>query len=59
MNKQTLDRLSTFLGLVAGGASLLSGSGLIDTHLAGAVGGVATAILGYLVQRPAIPDSNI
>ncbi|MBW4556415.1 MAG: hypothetical protein KME59_10825 [Trichormus sp. ATA11-4-KO1] len=52
MNQQTLDRITTILGLIAGGSALLGGSGVIGEPLAGAIGGVAAALLGYFVQRP-------
>lgn len=53
MNQKTLDRITTILGLIAGGSALLGGSGVISQPLAGTIGGISTAILGYLVQRPA------
>ncbi|BAZ69141.1 hypothetical protein NIES4106_39120 [Fischerella sp. NIES-4106] len=53
MSQKNLDTASTVLGLIAGVASLLGGTGVIDQQVAGTVGGIATAILGYLVNRPA------
>ncbi|WGV24784.1 hypothetical protein [Halotia branconii] len=53
MSSKTLDRITTILGLVAGTSSILGGAGIIGGNTAQIVTGVATAILGYLVQRPA------
>ncbi|WGV23476.1 hypothetical protein [Halotia branconii] len=53
MNQKTLDRFSTVLGLVAGVSSVLGGSGMIGSNTATIITGISTAILGYLVQRPA------
>ncbi len=53
MSKQTLNTLSTIFGLIAGGSSLLGSAGIINHSLAGTIGGLATAMLGYLVQQPA------
>ncbi len=53
MNQKTLDRVSTILGLVAGVSSVLGGAGMIGGNTAGIITGISTAILGYLVQRPA------
>ncbi|MEH2137160.1 hypothetical protein [Nostoc sp.] len=53
MSKSTLNTLSTIVGLIAGGSSLLGSTGLINHSIAGTIGGIATAILGYLVQQPA------
>ncbi|MHC5598768.1 MAG: hypothetical protein ACYTXC_22995 [Nostoc sp.] len=62
MSKSTLNTLSTILGLIAGGSSLLSSTGVINHNLAGTLGGLATALLGYLVQQPAVgeqPQSQV
>ncbi|WP_138500892.1 hypothetical protein [Nostoc sp. PA-18-2419] len=53
MSKSTLNTLSTILGLVAGGSTLLGGTGVINHQLASTLTGLATAVLGYLVQQPA------
>ncbi|WP_414545798.1 hypothetical protein [Nostoc sp. CCY0012] len=55
------DRITTILGLITGGAALLGSSGVISEPLAGAVGGVAAALLGYFVQRPSAvkPDEQL
>ena len=53
MSKSTLNTLTTILGLAAGAANFLGSIGVINHTVAGTVGGLATAILGYLVQQPA------
>ncbi|WP_375511417.1 hypothetical protein [uncultured Nostoc sp.] len=53
MSKSTLNTLTTFFGLIAGGSTLLGGAGVINHQLASTIGGLATALLGYLVQQPA------
>ncbi|MBD2437349.1 hypothetical protein [Nostoc sp. FACHB-110] len=53
MSQRTLDTVSTILGIVAGGATLLGNFHVINPQTAGTIGGIATAVLGYLVQRPA------
>ncbi|WGV23705.1 hypothetical protein [Halotia branconii] len=53
MSQKTLDRLTTALGLIAGVSSVLGGAGMIGNNTAGLVTGISTAILGYLIQRPA------
>lgn len=58
MNKQTLNTLSTIFGLIAGGSTLLGGAGVINHGLAGTIGGLATAMLGYLVQQPAAGEQQ-
>ncbi|MBH8575777.1 hypothetical protein I8752_22790 [Nostocaceae cyanobacterium CENA369] len=64
MSQQTLNKITTILGLIAGGSTLLGGAGLIGQGVAGTVAGVATAILGYLVhqtpsdQQPASPPTK-
>ncbi|MBH8578346.1 hypothetical protein I8752_36495 [Nostocaceae cyanobacterium CENA369] len=52
MSQSTLNKITTILGLVAGGSTLLGGAGLIGQGVAGTVAGIATAILGYLVHQP-------
>ncbi|MEH2137431.1 hypothetical protein, partial [Nostoc sp.] len=49
----TLNTLTTIFGLIAGGSSVLGSAGMINHNLAGTIGGIATALLGYLVQQPA------
>ncbi len=58
MSKSTLNTLSTILGLIAGSSSLLGGTGLINHQIAGTIGGLATALLGYLVQQPAVGEQQ-
>jgi ammonia channel protein AmtB len=53
MNQKTLDTVTTILGLVAGVAALFGSSGVISEPLAGTIGGISAALLGYFVQRPA------
>ena len=56
MSKSTLNTVSTILGLIAGGSAVLGSAGVINQGLAGTVSGIATAILGYFVQRPAVGE---
>ncbi len=53
LNKNHLDSLGTFLGLIAGISTVLGTQDIIDPKIAGAISGVATVCLGYVVQRPA------
>ncbi|MEH2078474.1 MAG: hypothetical protein V7K89_00180 [Nostoc sp.] len=53
MSKSTLNTLSTIFGLIASGSLLLGNAGVINHGVVGTIGGIATAILGYLVQQPA------
>ncbi|MEH1885872.1 hypothetical protein [Nostoc sp.] len=53
MSKSALNTLSTILGLIGGGSSLLGSAGVINHQIADTIGGFATALLGYLVQQPA------
>ena len=53
MSKSTLNTLTTIFGLAAGAANFLGGIGVVNHAVAGTIGGLATAILGYLVQQPA------
>ncbi len=53
MSNSTLNTLSTIVGLIAGGSSLLGSAGVINHGVASTISGFATAILGYLVQQPA------
>ncbi|MBD2365178.1 hypothetical protein H6G36_29175 [Anabaena minutissima FACHB-250] len=57
MPNKTIDTLTTILGLIAGTSTLLGGFGVIDPHTSATTTGVATAILGYFVQRPSKPIS--
>ena len=57
MNKKYMDRLATILGLIAGIAGVLGANDMLNSKVAGTVGGVATVCLGYLVQRPTDPDN--
>ncbi|MBW4592442.1 MAG: hypothetical protein KME46_05865 [Brasilonema angustatum HA4187-MV1] len=52
LNKNQLDVLGTFLGVVAGVSTVLSTQGVIDQKVGGSVGGIATVLLGVVVQRP-------
>ncbi|MGV0107250.1 Holin [Nostoc sp. DSM 114160] len=58
MSKSTLNTLSTILGLIAGASSLLGSTGVVNHQLAGTIGGLATALLGYLVQQPAAGEQS-
>ncbi|MBH8578465.1 hypothetical protein I8752_37130 [Nostocaceae cyanobacterium CENA369] len=58
MSKSTLNKITTILGLIAGGSTLLGGAGMINQGVAATVGGIATAILGYLVQQPAAGEQQ-
>jgi len=48
-----LDRITTVLGLIAGFSTVLGAQGIIPQQYAASIAGVATALLGYLVQHPA------
>lgn len=52
LNKNQLDLLGTFLGVVAGISTVLSTQGVIDGKVGGSVSGIATVLLGVVVQRP-------
>ncbi|WP_445626644.1 hypothetical protein [Nostoc sp. DSM 114167] len=54
MSKSTLNTLTTIFGLAAGAATFLGNIGAINRTIAGTIGGLATAALGYLVQQPAV-----
>ncbi|MGV0102505.1 Holin [Nostoc sp. DSM 114160] len=56
MSKSTLNILTTVLGLAAGAATFLGNIGVINHTVAGTIGGIATAALGYLVQQPAVEE---
>ena len=53
LNKYQLDLLGTILGAIAGICSVLVTQDVGDRKVVGTVGGVATVILGIVVQRPA------
>ncbi len=53
LSQADLDRITTFLGVVAGLCTVLGTQGIIPQQYAASIGGAATALLGYLVQRPA------
>lgn len=52
MSNNTVNTITTALGLIAGISALLGGSGVISEPMAGTIGGVAVAILGYFVKQP-------
>ncbi len=56
LNKKQLDFLGTGLGLIAGIATVLTTQGVISGKVGGTVSGVATVLLGYVVQRPATAE---
>ncbi|MDZ8257463.1 hypothetical protein [Nostoc sp. ChiQUE01b] len=58
MSKSTLNTLTTIFGLAAGAANFLGSIGVINHGVAGTNGGIATAILGYLVQQPAAGEQQ-
>lgn len=51
--KPQLDFLGTLCGLIAGICTVLITQEVGDRKLIGTVGGVATVVLGYVVQHPA------
>lgn len=53
LNKNQLDYLGTGLGIIAAIATVLTAQEIIPKKIGGTVGGVATALLGFVVQRPA------
>lgn len=53
MKKKDLDKLGTFLGLIAGISGVLVSNHVISPKVGGTVGGIATVFLGVVVQRPA------
>ncbi|KAB8332593.1 hypothetical protein SD80_018595 [Scytonema tolypothrichoides VB-61278] len=52
LNKNQLDLFGTVLGLVAGVSTVLTTQGVIDQKVGGSVSGIATVLLGVVVQRP-------
>ena len=51
--KPQLDALGTLCGLIAGVCAVLTTQEVGDRKLIGTVGGIATVVLGYVVQHPA------
>lgn len=56
LNKNQLDLLGTFFGLVAGICGVLNTQHVGNPQIVGTVGGIATVFLGVVVQRPASDD---
>jgi len=52
-NKNQLDLLATILGAIAGIFTVLGTQQVISPKVAGTVSGIATVLLGIIVQRPA------
>ncbi|BAY46567.1 hypothetical protein SAMD00079811_41790 [Scytonema sp. HK-05] len=52
LNKNQLDLLGTVLGVVAGVSTVLTTQGVINAKVGGSVSGIATVLLGVVVQRP-------
>lgn len=53
LNKNQLDMLGTFFGVIAGISGVLVTQQVGNPKIAGTVGGIATVLLGVVVQRPA------
>ncbi|ARV58497.1 hypothetical protein BZZ01_07460 [Nostocales cyanobacterium HT-58-2] len=53
LNKNQLDLFGTILGVVAGISTVLTTQGVINGKLGGSISGIATVLLGVVVQRPA------
>jgi hypothetical protein len=53
LSKRQLDSLATILGIIAGVSGVLVEFEVIPQKIGGAIGGIATIALGYIVQRPA------
>lgn len=53
LNKKQLDILASVFGAVAGIATVLGTQQVIDSKIAGTVGGISTVLLGVIAQRPA------
>ncbi len=51
-NQRQLDSLGTVLGTIAGISIVLTTQGIIDAKLGQTVSGIATVLLGVVVQRP-------
>ncbi len=52
LNKYQLDSFGTLLGAVAGISAVLVTNDVIPAKWGGTIGGVATVLLGYVVQKP-------
>lgn len=52
-NKNQLDQLGTIFGAIAGIATVLTTQGVIDSKVGGSISGIATVLLGIVIQRPA------
>lgn len=52
-SKRQLDSAATLLGLIVGISGVLVQFDVVPEKLGGTVGGIATVLLGYIVQRPA------
>lgn len=52
LNNRQLDVLGTALGAIAGISTVLTTQGIIDAKLGETVSGIATVLLGVVVQRP-------
>ncbi|MEI2582177.1 hypothetical protein [Scytonema sp. PRP1] len=52
LNKNQLDLLGTILGVVAGISTVLTTQDVINAKVGGTVSGIATVLLGVVVQRP-------
>lgn len=52
-NKPTLDALGTLFGVVAGISAVLGTFEVVSPRVAGAVGGIASVLLGVVTQKPA------
>ncbi|MBH8576982.1 hypothetical protein I8752_29175 [Nostocaceae cyanobacterium CENA369] len=52
MSQSTLNKITTIVGLFAGGSALLGGAGIINPTVATTISGIATAVLGYFVHQP-------
>lgn len=53
LSKQQLDALGTFLGVTSGICGVLIANHIGNENVIGTIGGIATVLLGYIVQRPA------
>lgn len=52
INKNTLDKIATGLGVLGGASNVLASSGLINQSWANLISAAVTIGLGYLVQKP-------
>jgi hypothetical protein len=51
IKKEWLNNLGTTFGAIAGVATVLGTSNLVDKNLAGAIGGIATVLLGVVTKN--------